>query len=581
MDQLEREGKIGKVGTPCRSWLGVPLRLDKEVIGIIVVQSYDNRDAFSDADRELLEFVASQLAISIKKKQSEEEIQKLFRSLEQSYSSVILTDQEGMIEYVNPYFTHVTGYGQDEILGKNLRVLFPQMMNEVEFTALWEMVKSGKEWKSEVLNRKKNGTPSWELISISPIKNEQNQISDFLVIKDDITEIKELQLQLSHAQKMESIGTLAGGIAHDFNNLLTVINGHAEICLMKLGDKNPSHRDIVSILQAGKKAEKLTKQLLAFSRKQIYEPRIININQVIQSLDQIIRRLIGEDIQIQITLAEAPSKIKADPIQIEQIMLNLIVNARDAINFKTEFASEKKITIETGMVYLDSDYVTEHAGSKEGAHVVLSISDNGIGMTDDIKAKIFEPFFTTKASGKGTGLGLATVYGIVKQNQGSIYVYSEPNTGTTFKIYWPVSGEMISAESVETVGPERYRGKETILLVEDEEGVLNFATMALKEQGYTVHQAPNGKIALDFMSTNTIPVDLLITDLIMPQMGGKELADRLKKTHPGLRVLFTSGYTDNHIVHSGALKKGLRFIQKPYSVQSLTKKVREILDNTQ
>ena len=394
----------------------------------------------------------------------------------------------------------------------------------------------------------------------------------------DITERKRLEQQLHQAQKMESIGRLAGGIAHDFNNLLTVINGQAEMCLMKCEKDNTLYRNIDSILQAGKKAENLTRQLLAFSRKQITEPKIIDINVLISELDIMMRRLIGEDINIKINLIRDISLIRADQSQIEQILVNLIVNARDAINQQSDLAIEKNITIETDQVYLDEYYVSQHVGSHTGLHIIMSVSDNGIGMDEETKNRIFEPFFTTKELNQGTGLGLATVYGIVKQNFGCIYVYSELGQGTTIRIYWPSTEEDKVPAVTEKTSKDKLEGNETILVVEDDEGVRGFACSVLKELGYNVVEASNGKNAFELTRNKNVRFDLLITDIVMPEMNGKELAAALKSLYPELLIIFTSGYTDDHIVHSGTLDEGVNFIQKPYSVQMLAQKVRNTLD---
>jgi PAS domain S-box-containing protein len=397
-------------------------------------------------------------------------------------------------------------------------------------------------------------------------------------IQMDITDQRRLEEQLRQSQKLEAIGTLAGGIAHDFNNLLTVINGHAEMSMLALESDHPSHKDIISILSAGKKAKTLTRQLLAFSRKQIYAPKVIEINRVISSLDKMLRRLIGEDIAIESNLRDGIPLIKADPGQIEQILMNLVVNARDAINEKQSPSKDKKIIIETGQTIIDEGFVTRHTGSTAGLHLVLTVSDTGIGMEEEIRDKIFEPFFTTKDKGLGTGLGMSTVYGIVKQNKGSIYAFSESGFGTRIKIYWPATEERKLPDETQALTRAALLGQESILVVEDDEGVRNFVGTALKDLGYTVHEAVNGRKALDILNRNGKNIDLIITDLVMPEMNGKELATEVGKILPDIRVLFTSGYTEDSIVSSGSLDRGIDFLQKPYSIQTLAKKVREVLD---
>jgi len=406
-------------------------------------------------------------------------------------------------------------------------------------------------------------------------------------IQLDITEQKRLEAQLFQAQKMEAIGTLAGGIAHDFNNLLTVINGHAEMILLKMENEHPLHKDIISILHAGKRAENLTKQLLAFSRKQIYQPDILSINSIINGLGKMIRRLIGEDIDIQSILDPENLKITADPGQIEQILINLIINARDAINHKKDNIAEKRIIIKTSKQYFDEDYVAEHPESRKGLFVVISVSDTGTGISKNNIEKIFEPFFTTKDKAHGTGLGLATVYGIIKQNDGCIDVSSKVGVGTTFNVYWPMTTGDLKPSVTVVDKKSVITGNETILIVEDDDSVRGFASAALEELGYTVYQASNGKKAVDLIDNNfnessePINIKLIITDVVMPEMNGKELVEIIKRKFPDIGIILTSGHTDDYISDKGHLDKHVNFIQKPYSIKVLADKVRDILDSTE
>lgn len=511
---------------------------------------------------------------------AEESLRKLSRSVEQSPVSVVITDKNGDIEYVNPKFTQVTGYSPGEAIGKNPRILKSGSKSKDEYKNLWDTIISGAEWRGEFQNKRKNGEVYWENATISPIKSELGEITHFLAVKEDITEQKRLQQQLIQAQKMESIGNLAGGIAHDFNNLLTVINGHAEISLIKLEKDHPAHRDMISILHAGKRAESLTRQLLAFSRKQIYETKIINLNDVIVGLDKLVRRLIGENIQIETNLKSNLPSIKADPGQIEQIMMNLVVNARDAINELGESADKKLISVKTGIEKIDRTGVKKYPEMTTGEKIFITIQDTGAGIDSNLKDKIFEPFFTTKDKGKGTGLGLSTVYGIVKQNQGFIYVFSEKGSGTTFKIYWPISKERKSKE-IKIINDRRnLKGSESILFVEDDDSVRGLICGALRELGYQVSEANNGKTALKTFETNNHNIDLLITDLIMPEMNGKELVSNIKKLNKKISILYTSGYTDDHIVTEGELQEGLNFIAKPYSISDIATKIRTILNTS-
>jgi len=337
-------------------------------------------------------------------------------------------------------------------------------------------------------------------------------------------------------------------------------------------------KDINAILQAGRRAANLTRQLLAFSRKQIFKPKVIDINDVIKELEQMLRRLIGEDIRMDVHFCPGIPSIKADPTQIEQILINLIVNARDAIVEDTNPSAEKIIAIQTEQVLLDNTFVMEHPGSNPGIHTILSVTDTGIGMDAETQKRVFEPFFTTKEKGKGTGLGMSTVYGIVKQNNGSIYVYSETGHGTTFKIYWPSTEESVIPDITEKQPAPEITGTETILLVEDDDSVRFFTAETLRNFGYKVFEASNGKKALDFFENNKPHIDLLLTDLVMPEMNGMDLAERVKKIAPRTLTLYASGYTDSHIIHRYELDENIQFIQKPFSVQALASKVRDTLD---
>ena len=578
MDKLQEEGKIGTVGTPCKVWLGVPLRDENKVIGLIVVQSYTDENAYSESDLALMEFVSGQIAVSIKKKQIEEQLRILSLSVEQSPALVMITDLNANIEYVNPKFVEITGYTSEEVINKNPRILKSGLTPERTYLDLWHSLVKGKEWRGEFQNKKKNGQIYWEYAFISPIKNESGKITHYLAVKEDISQRKMLQEQLMQSQKMEAIGTLAGGIAHDFNNILTVINGYSEFALMKLNEKDPLHKDVSSILSASKKAENLTRQILAFSRKQIYQPEIISVDKIISDLEKMTRRLIGEDIKIEFKTKKNIPNIKADPSQIEQILINLIVNARDAINQKEDKTDDKLISIETGTKFLDDEFAKKHLDSVSGKYVYFYVSDNGVGMTENVVQNIFEPFFTTKETGKGTGLGLATVYGIIKQNKGDIFVYSKPEKGTTFKIYWPVTEEQIITDDKTDIQSENLKGDEVILLVEDNDELRNLAIITLEKFGYKMHSASNGVEALNLIKKIKLSFDLLITDLIMPDMNGQELAKQIKKMYPGSNILFTSGYTDDHIADSGELEKDIEFLQKPFTVHALLSKIRTILD---
>ncbi len=488
----------------------------------------------------------------------------------------------------NDLWARMLGYSLKEINPKRHiweKLVHPDDLPSVQSTLQNHLQGKSTFFEAEYRLKTKDGSYKWVLdrgriverdILGKPVRMSGTH-QDITPRKLQEIEAKKLQAQLLQSQKMEAVGTLAGGVAHDFNNLLTVINGRAELAQMKMGKNELPVHDVQAIMEAGKKAENLTRQLLAFSRKQIYEPRPISLNQVIVNMDKLLRRLIGEDISIETILEENLPSIKADASQIEQILMNLVINARDAINQKTVRASEKKITIETLSKELGDAYVNSHLGCQSGMHVALAVSDTGVGMDEKTQKRVFEPFFTTKEQGKGTGLGLSMIYGVVKQNRGCIYVYSEPGEGTTIKINWPVSGKVSEISAPAAVPEILPAGEATILLVEDDADVRSFAASALSELGYAVHTANNGQQALQLFHDKIADIDLVVTDMVMPEMNGKEMAEKIWQLAPAVKVLFTSGHTDNHIVHNGSLEKGVQFLSKPYSIHALAHKIREVL----
>jgi len=406
--------------------------------------------------------------------------------------------------------------------------------------------------------------------SVSYIRYKEGQAVQGIL--RDVTERKSLEEQLRQSQKMQAVGQLAGGIAHDFNNLLTVINGHSEMLIANVERKAPLFDKLHQINRAGQRAASLTRQLLAFSRKQILQPKIINLNDLIATMEKLLRRLIGEDIILDTFYEENLASVKADPGQLEQIIMNLAVNSRDAMPYGGQ------LTIETHNVYLDEDYVKKHEEANEGFHVLLSVTDNGTGMDKATQERIFDPFFTTKEVGRGTGLGLSTVYGIVKQSGGDIQVNSEPERGTSIKIYLPAFEEpkkkfLRPQESMSSV-----YGNETILIVEDEEAVLELVEMSLKELGYKILTAKDGLQAIEKVKEYNDKIDLVLSDVVMPNMSGKEVAEKVRDYYPEIAVCFMSGYTDNAIMHHGILEANKNFIQKPFAPKNLAKLIRKILD---
>ncbi len=390
-------------------------------------------------------------------------------------------------------------------------------------------------------------------------------------LKSADDEKKKMEEQLHQAQKMEAVGRLSGGIAHDFNNLMTIVMGNADLTLMMIPEDDPLRESILEIKKAGERAASLTRQILAFSRRQIIQPVVLNFNALVLGVDKMLRRIIGEDIALETTLSSDLGQVEGDPGQVEQIIMNLAVNARDAM------PKGGRLTIETANVELDREYAAKHIAVTPGPHVMLAVSDTGEGMTEAVRSQIFDPFFTTKAVGKGTGLGLSTVYGIVKQAGGHIWVYSEPGKGTCFKIYLPRVDKAHPVLDPLKIPPESLQGAETVLVVEDDAQLRNMACKILKKYGYKVLSAEGGPSALEIAKTHGETIHLLVTDVVMPVMSGKEAAECMKTLQPDIKVLFMSGYTDNAIVHHGILDKDTAFLQKPFTPEGLARKVREVL----
>jgi two-component system, cell cycle sensor histidine kinase and response regulator CckA len=504
------------------------------------------------------------------RKRAEEQLSKLWQAVEQSPVSVVITDLRGRIEYVNPRFTEVTGYSEAELVGQNPRILKSGTMDRDFYQNLWQTISSGREWHGELHNKKKSGELFWESGSISAVKNSEGRITHFVAVKEDVTERKQSFDQLRQVQKMEAIGQLAGGIAHDFNNLLTIINGYSTLLIRGLEGGSPMRKEAEQILRAGERAADLTRQLLSFSRRQILEPKVLNINIQVQSVEKMLRRLIGEHIELVTHLSADIGFIKIDPGQVEQIIMNLVVNARDA----SETGGE--IIIETGNCELDDIFSLQHPGSVAGSYVKIAVRDRGFGMTEEVKRRLFEPFFTTKEMGRGTGLGLATVYGIVKQSGGYIDVISEPEQGASFNIYLPrvfQPADALKRQAAE----EPLQGSQTIMVVEDEPGVLNLVVHTLRKRGFSVFETTDPEHGVTLFEEHLEEIDMLLTDVVMPFMSGPALAEMLVGKKPQLKVLFMSGHTDNKVSFEKILEQGVPFLPKPFTSDTLIKKVRETL----
>jgi two-component system cell cycle sensor histidine kinase/response regulator CckA len=517
------------------------------------------------------------------RKQAEEEAQKSRDQLQSIFRAApigigVVIDRTAT--FVNQRFIEMLGYTRDELIGQNARMIYPSD-EEYEWVGRekYEQIREKGIGTLETRLKCKDGKIIDILLSSCPI-NPQDLSQGVTFTALDITERKQaeeekekLQSQLLQAQKMEAIGRLTGGIAHDFNNLLTAINGFAELAQHKLAPDDPLQDMLGYILASGQRAADLIRQLLAFSSKQIIEPKIVSLNSLITDLEaMLLRRIIGEDIQIETTLASDLWPIKVDPAQIEQVIVNLAVNARDAM------PDGGKLTIETANVVLDNNDLADQLEIQPGEYILLAVSDTGKGMSEVVLEHIFEPFFTTKERDKGTGLGLATVYGIVKQNEGDIKVYSEEDQGTTFKIYLPHAGEALQSAPRAKIKGKMPVGSETILLVEDDAQVRDLARQILAGQGYKVLETENGREALQLTDRYPDPIHLLLTDVVMPDINGRALAEQLLQTRPNLKTIFISGYTDETIAHHGVLDPEITLLQKPFSPMDLARKVREILD---
>ncbi len=507
------------------------------------------------------------------RRQSEEQIRKLSRAVEQSPISVVITDVDGRIEYVNPLFTTLTGYTAAEAIGQNPRILRSGRHSREFYAELWQTIKGGRDWQGILENRRKDGTHFFEQTRISPVKDADGRLTHFIALKEDITERLRLEDQLRQSQKMDAIGRLAGGVAHDFNNLLTIIQLEASALAAHPALDADATEGIRQITAATQRATGLTRQLLAFSRKQEKEEQDVDLGETVANLAKLVRRILGEDIRLTTAVPAEPVTLRADPGMLEQALLNLAINARDAM----PSGGALHIAVET--VEIDADYVRTHAGATPGRRAHLIVSDTGSGIAPEHLGRIFEPFFTTKAPGQGTGLGLATVYGILQQHLGWITVESTVGHGTTFHLYLPALAPAALAAGEEVPEHPFPRGSETVLLAEDDDRVRELVQAALERQGYKVLAAANGDDALAALQRHNGPVHLLVTDLIMPgSLNGRQLADHARVLRPDLRTVFISGYPADVVNRLLNLKSAGEFLRKPFAVRTLVETVRQRLD---
>ncbi|MGA8869262.1 MAG: response regulator [Candidatus Sulfotelmatobacter sp.] len=504
---------------------------------------------------------------------AEQSLRKLSRAVEQSADTVMITDLNGVIEYVNPAFETVTGYSRHEAIGQTPSILKSGEQDAETYRQLWQTILAGNIYRGILANRTKNGEIYYVEKSISPIRNTQGRITHFVANGRDLTERLHVEAQLVQAQKMDAIGRLAGGVAHDFNNLLTIITSYSELALDAVIPGTSLQAKVQEILSAARRAAVLTRQLLAFSRKQPQALRVVELNVVVGSIVKTLPRLIGEDIDLNFLPGQELGHVRLDPVQIEQILMSLAANSRDAMPQGGRF------TIETSSVYLDDEYIQKkRAVIPVGQYVLLTVSDTGVGIPADHLAHIFEPFYTTKSTGQGTGLGLATVYGIVKQNHGFVWAYSEPGMGTIFRIYLPcVDKREITTEPLGKNLEVPMPGTETVLLVEDEEAVRRSSAEYLARCGYTVLEAKDGVHALAVAKNHTSHIHLLVTDVVMPHMSGGQLAGELEMLRPETKVLFVSGYAGKTVVDHNVVDLESNFLQKPFTLRQLASKVRSAL----
>ena len=506
-----------------------------------------------------------------KTKQAEEQINLLMQSIYAAANSIVITDRNGTIISVNPAFCKVSGYSFEEASGNSPRILKSGKQSPAYYKILWETILSGNVWKGEVINKRKDGTEYMEDMTITPVKNSAGEISHFIAIKEDITERKNLQNQLNQIQKMESIGTLASGIAHDFNNILGIILAHSGLLSRGVSDPKRFSDSVAAITNAVQRGASLVKQILTFARKTETKRTLVNVNSAIGEIVKMLGETFPKTIVLSIQLDENIPTVMMDATQLHQALLNLCVNARDAMNGKGTIQIQTTVT-------LGDNIISSAAVDKQQKFVCISITDSGTGMSDEVKRRIFDPFFTTKEIGKGTGLGLAVVYGVMQSHGGAIDVESEVGVGTTFKLYFPISQTAVSESTELGVKKEIKGGTETILVVEDEEQLMKILTLYLETSGYTLITARDGMEALETYKTYKDRIKLVLTDLGLPKLSGVELITKLKHLDSKVKIIMASGFLDPD-ARSEMFKLGVKeFVQKPYTANEILIKIREILD---
>ncbi|MCU0574750.1 MAG: PAS domain S-box protein [Syntrophobacteraceae bacterium] len=505
-------------------------------------------------------------------KRSRADLQRLATAIDQAGETVLITDARGVIQYVNPAFERTTGYAREEAIGRTPRILKSGQQDEAFYDEIWKTLLAGDVWEGRFTNRRKDGSLFQEEAVISPVLDPEGRITQFVAVKRDVSREVELETRLRQVQKMEAVGQLAGGVAHDFNNMLSPILGYAEMLLNDLHPADNRYDQVAQIKKAAERSRDLTRQLLAFSRKQVLRMKTVVLSEIVNNMEKLLRRTLREDIHLHTIPTSTPCSVMADVGQLEQVLMNLVVNAQDAM------PAEGNLTIEVSRVELTEEDCAKTPGITPGRYGILTVRDTGSGMDRETLEHIFEPFYSTKGE-RGTGLGLATVYGVVKQHRGHILVESEPGRGTTFQVFLPEAEASVSLPERAQKTPLRVSGHESILVVEDDEMVLRMACTILMRHGYEVLHASSGIEALHLLERHEGPVHLLLTDVVMPEMNGRELCEMLAQRMPGLKVLYMSGYTDDVIACHGLLEEGTYLIHKPFSVHELPARVREVLDS--
>jgi PAS domain S-box-containing protein len=556
------------------SMMDVPIHLKGAVIGVLCNEHTGPARRWTEDEKSFAVGIANLVSLALERcerSRAEAALMLQGAALNAAANAVVITDGDGTVVWANAAFTAMTGYSSDEALGRNPRDLLKSDVQPPSFySEMWSTLKAGRVWDGEIVNRRKDGSTYLEHQTITPVRvAPDSDVTHYVAIKRDLTEQRLLENQFMQAQKMEIVGRLAGGIAHDFNNMLTVINGTAELAIADLPEQHPVRNDLVQIHQSGMRAASLTRQLLTFSRKQLEVRQPLIVMKALTEFRGILQRLIGEDIALEIQAACGDATVLADHSQFEQVILNLAVNARDAM------PRGGSLRIAAARVDVDGD----RPGLREGRYVRLTVTDTGSGMSAETAARIFEPFFTTKEEGKGTGLGLATVYAVIEQACGKIEVASELGKGTTFTLFWPTVDDA-SPSSASAPAAAVSRGTGTVLIVEDDELVRDLSLRVLRGAGYRVLTAADATSALALIRTDPWPIDLLLTDVVLPGAGGRELASAASALRPKLQTLYTSGYTDDAVLAHGVEQHIVDFLPKPYTPVGLLNKVRAVLNQS-